>query len=127
MVKTYVMMLVVNSIVLYLANMFFPQNVVLGTRALSPWWAVFLSMGTLALVDTFAVPFARVVENLKGRMLTSQEWMTKYFLLNFLGVWLISRFSEQFGLGVSAWYVVVILALVLDFVQGMVMMQMKKA
>lgn len=125
-VKTFALMFVVNSVVLYVANMFFPEFIVLGTATLSPYWAIFHSMGTLALVNTLALPFAHEIAKWKGRDLTTQEWMLKYFLLNALAFWVITRFSEQFGVGVSAWYVVVALAVVLDVVQGMVMMQMEK-
>lgn len=124
-VLSYVVLFGVNAVVLLLANAFFPENVVLGTYALSPRWSVFLSMGTLALLDTFAIPFARELERMKGRPLTTQEWMVKYFFLNFAGLWLITRFSEQFGVGVTSWGVVGLLAIVLDFVQGAAMMRLE--
>ena len=87
-------------------------------------------MGALALIDTLALPFAREAERHLGRMLTYQEWMLKYFVLNFVSIWIITRFSEQFGLGISSWTVAVALALVLDIAQGVVMMvveQLRKA
>lgn len=83
-------------------------------------------MGTLALINILVIPFIREIERWKGRMLTPMEWMIKYFIVNFVGVWAITRFSEQFGLGVSSWFVVVILAVVLDLVQGAAMMQIGK-
>ncbi len=57
-----------------------------------------------------------------GKALTTAHWMAGYLAINFVGLWVISRFSEQFGLGISAWWIVLILAAVLDFVQGMGMM-----
>ena len=126
LLATYVLVYLVNVAVLYLANMFFPQQVVLGTFSMSPAWALLHSMGALALLNTFGVPIARLVERIRGRMLTDKEWMIKYFILNFVGLWLISRFSDQFGLGISSWYVAAILAVVLDMVQGLVMMQLEK-
>ncbi|MCG2702141.1 hypothetical protein L6273_03260, partial [Candidatus Parcubacteria bacterium] len=46
--------------------------------------------------------------------------------LNTVGVWLISRGSNQFGVGIKSWFVAVVLGLVLSVVQSMVMMQTKK-
>lgn len=123
---TYLALFAVNSIVLILANSFFPEQVVLGTHALSPMWAILHSMGTLALIGTLAIPFAREAERHLGRMLTTQEWMIKYFILNFVSIWIISRFSEQFGLGIRDWMVAAVLALALDVLQGVVMMSLEK-
>lgn len=126
LVITYFVLLAVNAGMLYWANLLFPQFVVLGTFTISLGWAIVHSMGTLALIDTFIIPFAREIEIRRKNMLTPKEWMAIYFLINAVGIWVITRFSEQFGLGISAWYVAVALAVVLDVVQGVVMMQMEK-
>lgn len=126
LVKTFFVLLLVNILVVYLANTWFPQYVVLGTQSISLWWALIHSMSVLALINTFAIPFIRAIENKKGRMLTSKEWMVKYFIINFVGVWVVARFSDQFGFGISSWMVAVVLAVVLDLVQGMSMMQLEK-
>jgi uncharacterized membrane protein YbhN (UPF0104 family) len=126
MVKTYVVMLVVNAVVLFVANMLFPMQIVLGTISLSPLWSILLSMGALALIDTLILPFAHEIEKRLGRVLTSWEWMLKYFIVNLVALWLITHASQQFGLGVTSVWVSVVLAVVLDVVQGMVMMSMGK-
>lgn len=122
MVITFFATLIVNMIVAYVANMWFPQHVVLGTQSMNTSWAILHSMGTLALFLTLAMPFMTELEKKKGSMLTPIDWMTAYFVLNVVGLWLITRCSDQFGLGVSSWLVVVGIAVVLDFLQGMVMM-----
>ena len=126
LVTSYFVLFAVNALVIYLANIYFPQYVVLGTFNINLPWAIFHSMGTLALINILVIPFIREIERWKGRMLTSMEWMMKYFVGNFVGVWAITRFSEQFGLGVSSWFVVLVLAIVLDLVQGVAIMQMGK-
>lgn len=126
MVTSYFVLFAVNALIIYLANTYFPKNVVLGTASISLPWSIFHSMGTLALINILVIPFIREIEKWKGRMLTSMEWMVKYLVVNFVGVWVITRFSEQFGLGVSSWIVVLALAIVLDFVQGVAMMQIEK-
>ncbi|HZZ98368.1 MAG TPA: hypothetical protein VFG51_00365 [Candidatus Saccharimonadia bacterium] len=126
MVKTFVAMFVVNGVVLYVANMLFPSSIVLGNMSLSPMWAILLSMGALALVETLVMPFAHEIEKMMGRVMKPYEWMIKYLIVNFLSLWVITRFSGQFGLGVKSWLVVLVLAAVMDFVQGVVMMGMGK-
>jgi hypothetical protein len=100
----------VNAVLLYLANMFFPQYIVLGTQSF------------LVLL----LPFATILERKLGRELKPQEWIAGYFIANLVGLWTLARFSDQFGMGLSAWYVAAGLAVVLDLVQGMVMMQFEK-
>jgi uncharacterized membrane protein YvlD (DUF360 family) len=126
LLSSYIVLFIVNAVVLYLANLLSPTDVVLGTHALSPLWAILHSMGTLALLNTFAMPFAQEIERRQGRELTPKEWMIGYFVINAVGIWLIARFSQQFGLGISGWYVVVVLAAVMDIVQGGAMMQLGK-
>lgn len=114
LVITYFVLLAVNSLVIYLAHLWFPQNVVLGTQSLSPTWALFLSMGVLSLINTFAIPF------------TPKNRMVAYFILNFIGLWLVTRAAEQLGLGITSWVIAAILAVILDVFQGIAMMRLEK-
>lgn len=126
LVVTYAVLLIVNIGVIYITNGFFPNQVVLGTFSMNAFWATLHSMAVLSLIATFAIPFFHELEKRRGRMLTPKEWMVYYFLLNAVAIWLITRASDQFGLGVSSWLVVVALAVVFDLVQGAAMMQLEK-
>ncbi len=126
MVVSYTLLFIVNSLVITIAATLFPSAVVLGTHALSSLWAVFHSMGTLSLVNTFTIPFVRGYEAREKRMFTSREWMALYFVENAVMLWIISRFSQEMGLGISSIVAILVLALVLDTVQGTVMMAIEK-
>jgi hypothetical protein len=126
LVATYVLLYIVNAVIIYGANMLFPKMVVLGNMSLTPFWGMFISMNALALIETLAMPFFYVLEKQLKRMLSPMEWMIGYFVLNFAGLWIISRFSGQLGLGVSSWLVVAGLAFVLDMVQGVAIMALNK-
>ncbi|HCR81464.1 MAG: hypothetical protein UY13_C0002G0156 [Candidatus Pacebacteria bacterium GW2011_GWB1_47_8] len=126
LVISYVTLLITNVIVLYLAQMWFPQYLVLGTMSLTATWALWLSMGKLALINTLAIPFFTEWEHRRGQALSSMDWMAGYFVVNFVGLWLVTRFADIFGLGVTSWVVVAVLALALDFVQGLAMMKLEK-
>ena len=122
MVKNYLFLLPTNALVIYLANLMFPNQVVLGNMSLSLWWAIGLSMGKLTLILVLATPLIEAWAKMQKRVLSTMDWMLAFLLINFAALWLITRFSAQFGLGVTSWLVVLILAVVLDMVQGMVMM-----
>lgn len=126
LVVSYFTLLVVNSLVLMIANFLFPGFVVLGTRSLSTFWAILLSMGVLALINTFAIPFVHLYEEQRKKIFTTSEWMISYFALNFVGIWFVTRAANQLGMGITSWVVALVLALVFDFVQGMAMMQLEK-
>ncbi len=126
LVITYFILFAVNSLVLYLAHLWFPHHVVLGTQSLTPIWALILSMGTLTLLDTFAIPFINHYEKVRAQTLTTKDWMLAYFALNFVGVWLVTRFADNLGFGITSWIVAAILAVALDFTQGAAMMQLEK-
>lgn len=119
MVCTYFILFVINALIIWLANTLFPNNVVLGTWSISKPWAIIHSMGILALIDTFSIPFIRMCEIKRKKMFSSKDWMIAYFLINTAGVWLIARFAGEIGLGISSWIVAVFLAIVLDIFQGL--------
>ena len=118
---------VVNVLVLLIANALFPSNVVLGNSAVSYWWAVHHSMFKLSVIAVFAMQLVTVYEWKKSVTFTPKQWMLLYFAVNTVTIWGISRFAEQMGLGISAWYVALLLGAALDWVQGMAMMALGKA
>lgn len=125
-VVTFVVLWAVNSIIIHFANAWFPQFLELGTANHSYLSAVLVSMGVLAVIDTFAIPFVHMYESKKGKMATPTEWMLVYFLVNTAAIWLIGRGAILTGLGISSWIVAVVLGLVLDIVQGFAMMGVEK-
>lgn len=126
LVYSYFVFLIINGLVLWLANILFPAKIVLGTWSISKFWAIVHSMGILALIEVFAIPLVREFEIKKKKTFSIKERMIAYLLINTLGIWLIARGAEQFGMGISSWIVAVILALVLSLLQGAVMMKQKR-
>ncbi|MBN1168939.1 hypothetical protein JXA63_03525 [Candidatus Woesebacteria bacterium] len=125
-VISFVVFSVVDSLVFLLANVLFPQNVVLGNLWINKTWAIIHSVGTLALVNILAIPFVRVYENYKNKMLGVNEWMGVYFVINFVTVWVMGRLAKQLGFGISSWVVAAFLAVALDVFQGVAMMLVEK-
>lgn len=127
MVVAFFLMLFTNAIVISLANQFFPNLFVLGTMSLTYYPALLLSSGMLALITVLAIPFFTQWEMTQQKILTPMQWMGGYLVINFIGLWLIARGAEVFGLGIASWLAVLGLAVVLDFMQGMVMMALGKS
>lgn len=126
LVASYGLMFPINALIIWGASELVPSAVVLGTGTIPMMWAIILSVGTLTLINTFAIPFIREIEIRKKRMLTPMEWMVKYFILNTVSVWLIARFSQYLGMGIASFWVAIALGVVLDMTQGVAMMQLEK-
>ncbi len=116
----------VNYLVLHLANMFAPMNVVLGTSSISHWWAMYHSVLAFTLIGTAVMPLVSYYEWKNKVTLKPKDWMLLYLVVNFVALWAISRFAENLGLGISSWVVVLVLAAIFDLVQGMAMMALGK-
>ena len=126
LVWSYLALFIVNTVVVFLASVVFPLYVVLGTFNLTTSWSLIHSMTLLALANVFVIPFIREYEHRAGKMFTNNQWMALYFVLNFIAVWLIARFADQVGFGISSWLVAAVLAVVLNVVQAIVMMGLEK-
>lgn len=112
-------MFLVNIVGIYLANLYYPKMVVVGTFGLTSVEALLLSAGVLAAINAFLIPLFHVIENSRKKMLTDKEWMLGYAIMNTVVLWLITRIPTVFGLGISSWIPLVSLALVLNFLQGL--------
>lgn len=122
MFSSYISVFLISALVIAIANVWFPQNVVLGTMSLSRVWAIMLSAAAIALITTFTMPFVTQWEIQRNKLATAAEMFSIYLAINFIAVWLITRVAEVFGMGVTSWLVVLVLAIALDLVQGMTMM-----
>ena len=117
MVMLYFVFLVVNSLIVWLANIFFPTQVVLGTEHITKCWAITHSMGTLSLINVFTIPLVWKYERMKEKILSPKEWMVVCLVVNMVGLWVIARLADQLGLGVRSWLVVVVLGLIVSVIQ----------
>jgi hypothetical protein len=122
MILTLITLFIVNNLVLHVANMIFPDQIVLGSASVSHWWAMYHSMFKLSVICTMVMPLVTMYEWKNKVVFTPKQWMVTYFVINFGALWIISRFAENFGLGFSSWFVILLFAGVLDMVQGMAMM-----
>lgn len=125
-ILSYLVLFACNFLAIYFANLLFPTNVVLGTFALTPFWALMLSAGKLSIIGLLVMLLVPYREWKTKKDFSPMDWMKLYFVVNTLSVYLITRFAEIYGLGVSSWIVVLVLATLMDIVQGVSMMQLGK-
>ena len=122
----FILVYILNAVVIYLAHLILPHQIVLGAKDIPLLWALKQSAIYTAILDMLAIPVMEYVQQLQGKVLTSNAWMIAYLIVNFAGLWALSRYSNLIGLGISAWWVVLILAAILDFLQGAVIMATMK-
>lgn len=125
-ILSYATLLLSNLAVIYLAHLLAPMHVVLGTFALTPFWALCLSVGKLTLIGLLVMLLVPYLEWKQKKDFAPLTWMKLYFVVNAASLWLVTRYAEIYGLGVSSWVVIVALAVALDVVQGITMMQLGK-
>jgi hypothetical protein len=124
LVMFFVAFLVVHTLVMYAANMLFPQSVVLGTNTISSFTGLLYSMTVFTFITVGAMPVIESIQRSQNVKFSNTHWMVFYFAINFVGLWLVARFAEQLGLGLASWKVVAALAVVLDVAQGLVVKSM---
>ncbi|MEX0896006.1 MAG: hypothetical protein WDZ94_03635 [Patescibacteria group bacterium] len=122
MSATFLLLWLVNVLIIWLANTVFPDNFVLGTMSLSSGTALLLSSGVLAWIVTLLIPVFTEIEIRKQMVLTPQHWVAGYLIINTVALWSVARFADVLGFGISSWAYVLGLAVVLNLIQGMVMM-----
>ncbi len=121
--KIFVVWMVGHTLVVWLANYLFPMQVVLGNSALSPMVALVLSMVVFTLIAVGALPVIEYVAEIQKKRLMTMDWMVLYAVINTVGFWVVARFAEQLGLGLGSWLVALALGLVVDMIQGVLIMK----
>jgi hypothetical protein len=121
-IYSFITLFFVNGLVLYLANMLFPNSIVLGTASIAMIWAVYYSTLNLTLISILVMLLVTIYEWKNKIVFTTKQWISTYLVVNFVALWVISRFAENIGLGFSSWFVILLFAGVLDMVQGVAMM-----
>ena len=105
---------VVNAVVLYLANMFFPTYVVLGNNSLSPLFATVITGFLLSATMALPEPVMKAV----GLKTKNELYLALvYIVFNVVGLWILARLANYVGFGVSSFIVVIALGFVLNLVQ----------
>lgn len=115
---TAVLWLVAHTAIIYLANQFFPASVVLGTNLITPMMGLVYSMVVFTLIAVGAIPVIEAISAQMKWQLSNLHWFALFLVVDVVGLWIVARFAEQLGMGISWWLVALVLGLVMDVVQG---------
>ena len=110
----FAVVLLVNSLVVYLAAIVFPANVVLGTYQLSPLVAAVL---TGLLVTLFSLLLKSLRKQLNFKLKGREQHIVFYWLVNSVGLWLFAQLAPFTGFGISAFYWAFVIGAVLTLGQ----------
>lgn len=110
-----------GAVLLLLANLVTPGLVVLGTNTISGVMGALYAGGVIALVGVSAIPVLEFLSAELKMKLGNMHWMLLYLIINTGAIWLVSRFAELVGFGIGAWWVAVVLGVILDMIQGWLM------
>ena len=114
----------VNVIVVGIASMLLPDYVVLGNHLADPWVSLAQSMLIVTFLGVGAMPVIELVSGALRMKLSSAHWMAAYLVINAGAIWIVAKFAEMLGLGISSWMVALALAAVMDYLQGLIVKNM---
>ena len=105
---------IINSLTLYLSNIFFPNALAIGNSILVPYQSIVLS----GFIWSAVLWYTEVVlKDMEIPTKSNSSMMLAYFAVNFSTVWLMARFSFITGLGVANFLYAAGIALVANLVQ----------
>lgn len=106
---------VTNSIFFYIAFLILPNLLVLGNNIRSPVIASMLG-GFLLTIFLALVPI--LLDLFRIKINTENNMIIAYLVVNIVGIWVIARFADFTGLGISSFWVAVLLGTIMVFLQG---------
>jgi hypothetical protein len=109
----------IHAVVIYTANMFFPEVVVLGTHMIPALMGLLYSSVVLTMVVVAMMPLIEFVTQAVSVKLQDWHWMGLYLVINGVALWSVARLPEMLGLGLGSWMVVAAMAVVINFLQGL--------
>ena len=110
----FVVFWVIDSALLYLANMLYPSYYVLGNGSLNAWQAAVIAGLAWTFLIYNAMPLAKVVGIKEDNKLMMPIF---YLVANFFALWVVARLSAVFGFGVINYVWVAYLAFIANIIQ----------
>lgn len=114
LLQYYVVIGVVNAIAIYLTPSFLADSVVLGTSTVPPVVAAIISGVLLTLVVSLVDP---LMKQAKLKVTNELLWGAIYGIVNIIAVWVIARGAVYTGMGITSFFVAVVLGIVLMLLQ----------
>ncbi|HEY5600860.1 MAG TPA: phage holin family protein [Patescibacteria group bacterium] len=110
----FVLIWVINFVILYLASLFAPSMIVLENEFVQPLTSAILNSLILTLVVSLVDPLVKALK------LPSNDPKISgviYAIVNIAAIWILARFALYTGLGISAFWVAIILGVIASVLQ----------
>ena len=114
LVLRFLILWIVNSLLLVILSTVFATNVVLGTLNLPKPTASVL-VGLILTLLVYSVPW--IAKKTQVKLKEDNITVLVYFVVNAIGLWVIKRFADFTGLGISSILFVLICAAVVSIVE----------
>jgi hypothetical protein len=119
LLTTWFSFFLVTVLLFYIATLLFPSYLVFGTDSISAFAGMLQSAALLSVIVVGVIPVIEMVAASLGRKVSDSNWMVFYLLINTVGIWVLGRFAEVIGMGISSWVVALVLGFVLNLAQGL--------
>ncbi len=113
----------VNAVIIYLAGILFPQNVVVGNNSIEGWAAVLV---TALLITASLMGTEPVLKHFKIKITNVAYYGVIYGVVNITAVWLLARGANWTGFGISSVWIAIVLGLVFNLAQFVIWKDTKK-
>lgn len=105
---------VINAIALYLSSIIFPRYIVFGNEFIEGWLAVILTAILLTVIIGMTKPVMKAAKlKVKGDFAIN----ITYGITNIVGIWILARLAKFIGFGISSFWVVIALGVLLTLIQ----------
>jgi hypothetical protein len=126
LVIMYAVLLVVHLIVFAVLGFVFPNVMVFGTHQVSVLAGLLMSSIVFTFLTIGAIPVIEAVQSTLKIKLSNMQWMVAYYVLDFVSLWVLARFAEQLGMGISSWKAIAFIAILFDCAQGLAITSLMK-
>lgn len=108
----------VDLIILLSTAVMIPTLLVLGNNLVTPLMALILASFLLSFFVVSTVPIMELIVSRFEYEFTSRDWMAIFVAINVFFLWLLARFAQVVGMGISSWMVALVIGIVLSLIQG---------
>lgn len=115
--RSFLLFWLINSAFFYFAPFIFTGFIVSGNVRLTAFLASIISGFLLTIADAGVQPLS---EALKMKLKEDWQWTLSFLLVNVLGIWLIARYADLTGIGISNAWMAVLMGAILTLFQWLI-------
>ncbi|OGM10870.1 hypothetical protein A2W13_00230 [Candidatus Woesebacteria bacterium RBG_16_36_11] len=106
---------ILNSLILFIFSVIFPNNIVFGNDVLSGVFAAFWTGFILTFLSWLAKP---ILAKFNFKLSGDRNRMLFYFVLNIILIWILARIPNFTGFGITRFTWAIILGLILELAEA---------